>query len=58
MKKNLAIFDLDNTILNGDSDYSWINFLIDIGYVDKDEYEKKNQYFYDKYYEGKLDYDE
>ena len=58
MKKNLAIFDLDNTILNGDSDYSWINFLIDIGYVNKDEYEKKNQYFYDKYYEGKLDYDE
>lgn len=58
MKRNLAIFDLDNTILNGDSDYSWINFLIDIGYVDKDEYEKKNQYFYDKYYEGKLDYDE
>ena len=58
MKKNLAIFDLDNTILNGDSDHSWINFLIDIGYVNKDEYEKKNQYFYDKYYEGKLDYDE
>jgi len=58
MKKNLAIFDLDNTILNGDSDYSWINFLIDIGYVNKDEYEKKNQYFYDKYYEGKLEYDE
>ena len=58
MKKNLAIFDLDNTILNGDSDYSWINFLIDIGYVNKDEYEKKNKYFYDKYYEGKLDYGE
>lgn len=58
MKKNLAIFDLDNTILNGDSDYSWIKFLIDIGYVDKQEYEKKNQYFYDKYCEGNLDYDE
>ena len=58
MKRNLAIFDLDNTILNGDSDYSWINFLIDIEYVDKDEYERKNQYFYDKYYEGALDYDE
>jgi len=58
MKRNLAIFDLDNTILNGDSDYSWINFLIDMEYVDKDEYERKNQYFYDKYYEGTLDYDE
>jgi HAD superfamily hydrolase (TIGR01490 family) len=58
MKRNLAIFDLDNTILNGDSDYSWINFLIDMEYVDKDKYERKNQYFYDKYYEGTLDYDE
>ena len=58
MKRNLAIFDLDNTILNGDSDYSWINFLIQTGHVDKEEYEKKNQYFYDKYYEGNLDYDE
>ena len=58
MKRNLAIFDLDNTILNGDSDYSWINFLIEQGVVDKEEYEKKNKYFYDQYYEGKLDYDE
>ena len=40
MKRNLAIFDLDNTILNGDSDYSWINFLIQAGHVDKEEYEK------------------
>ena len=38
MKRNLAIFDLDNTILNGDSDYSWINFLIEQGVVDKEEY--------------------
>jgi phosphoserine phosphatase len=58
MKRNLAIFDLDNTILNGDSDYSWINFLIEKGFVDKDEYERKNKYFYDQYYQGKLNYDE
>jgi HAD superfamily hydrolase (TIGR01490 family) len=58
MERNLAIFDLDNTILNGDSDYSWINFLIEQGYVDKDEYERKNKYFYDQYYQGKLNYDE
>ena len=58
MKRNLAIFDLDNTILNGDSDYSWINFLIQQGLVDKEEYEKKNKYFYDQYYKGKLDNDE
>ena len=58
MKRKLVIFDLDNTILNGDSDYSWINFLINENYVDKYEYEKRNQYFYDQYYEGNLDYDE
>ena len=58
MNDKLTIFDLDNTILNGDSDYSWINFLINENYVDKHEYEKRNQYFYDQYYEGNLDYDE
>ena len=58
MKRNLAIFDLDNTILNGDSDYSWINFLIEKRLVDKDEYERKNKYFYDQYYQGKLNYDD
>ncbi|MDA9621834.1 HAD-IB family hydrolase [Gammaproteobacteria bacterium] len=58
MKKKLVIFDLDNTILKGDSDYSWINFLIEEGHVDQKEYELRNKYFYDQYYEGKLDYDE
>ena len=58
MKRKLVIFDLDNTILNGDSDYSWINFLINENYVDKHEYAKRNQYFYNQYYEGNLDYDE
>ena len=58
MKKNLVIFDLDNTILNGDSDYSWINFLIEKRLVDADEYERKNKYFYDQYYQGNLNYDE
>lgn len=54
----LAIFDLDNTILKGDSDYSWIKFLIDSGYVDRQEYKKKNDYFYNQYYLGKLDNEE
>ena len=58
MKKKLVIFYLDNTILKGDSDYSWINFLIEEGHVDQKEYESRNKYFYDQYYEGKLDYDE
>ena len=51
MKKKLVIFDLDNTILKGDSDYSWINFLIEEGHVDQKEHESRNKYFYDQYYD-------
>ena len=51
----LTIFDLDNTILNGDSDYSWIEFLIKNNYVDAKSYEEKNKYFFDQYHQGTLD---
>ncbi|MDG2091787.1 MAG: HAD-IB family hydrolase [SAR86 cluster bacterium] len=51
----LTIFDLDNTILQGDSDYSWIEFLINNNHVDGDFYRNKNDYFYNQYVEGKLD---
>lgn len=57
MSDKLIIFDLDNTILNGDSDYSWIKFMIDSDQVDHDEFSKKNEYFYEQYYEGNLDYE-
>ena len=56
--KQLTIFDLDNTILKGDSDYSWIKYMIDSGFVDKDEYTTKNNYFYEQYEKGLLDFDE
>ena len=51
----LTIFDLDNTILNGDSDYSWIEFLIKNNYVDAKIYEERNKYFFDQYHQGTLD---
>lgn len=51
----LAIFDLDNTLLNGDSDYLWGQFLAKQGLVDGDSYEKENQRFYDEYVKGTLD---
>ena len=51
----LTIFDLDNTILNGDSDYSWIEFLIKNNYVDAKSYEERNKYFFDQYHQGTLD---
>jgi len=51
----LAIFDLDNTLLNGDSDYLWGRFLGDEGLVDTKSYELENQRFYDEYKAGTLD---
>lgn len=51
----LAIFDLDNTLLNGDSDYEWGQFLVNKGIVDKKEYEWANQHFLEQYQTGKLD---
>ena len=51
----LAIFDLDNTLLNGDSDYLWGQFLSKQGRVDAAVYEKENQRFYDEYVAGTLD---
>jgi len=51
----LAIFDLDNTLLNGDSDYLWGQFLALQGRVDAAYYEKENQRFYDEYVAGTLD---
>lgn len=51
----LAIFDLDNTLLNGDSDYLWGQFLAQQGHVDGPSYEKENQRFYEEYVAGILD---
>jgi HAD superfamily hydrolase (TIGR01490 family) len=51
----LALFDLDNTLLNGDSDFEWSQFLISIGILDRELFEVKNQTFYDQYKAGTLD---
>lgn len=51
----LAIFDLDNTLLGGDSDYLWGQFLVEQGIVDAAEYERENTRFYKEYEEGTLD---
>ena len=52
---NLAIFDLDNTLLNGDSDYLWGEFLVEQGLVDGAYYQRENDRFYDQYKAGTLD---
>ena len=54
----LAIFDLDNTLLSGDSDYLWGVFLAEQGVVDGEFYERENQRFYDEYKAGCLDINE
>ncbi len=51
----LAIFDLDNTLLQGDSDHLWGQFLAEQGIVDGDWYEQENDRFYREYQEGRLD---
>jgi len=52
---NLAIFDLDNTLLDGDSDYNWGLYLVKKGYLDEGEYKEQNQRFFEEYQAGKLD---
>lgn len=54
----LAIFDLDNTLLAGDSDYLWGLFLAEQGIVDRVHYERENERFYREYQEGRLDIQE
>ncbi len=52
---SLAIFDLDNTLLGGDSDYLWGRFLVEQGHVDGDYYERENLRYYEEYKSGTLD---
>lgn len=52
---NLALFDLDNTLLAGDSDFEWAQFLIHKGVLDREVYEARNLEFYDQYRAGTLD---
>jgi HAD superfamily hydrolase (TIGR01490 family) len=52
---SLAIFDLDNTLLAGDSDYEWGRFLCDCGAVEAAIFESENRRFYSQYLTGTLD---
>ncbi len=52
---SLTIFDLDNTLLHGDSDYEWGQFLVAQKLVDEKEYEAANKVFYEDYKNGTLD---
>lgn len=54
-KQNLALFDLDNTLLAGDSDYNWSIFLIGEGLLDEKTHHERNEQFYQDYKNGCLD---
>ena len=51
---NIVLFDLDNTLIKGDSDYQWGNYLVENNYVDSKSYKEKNDIFYKKYKNGTL----
>ncbi len=53
----LAIFDLDHTLINGDSDYLWGEYMVEKGIVEEQEYRQRNLVFYQDYQRGKLDND-
>lgn len=53
--QNLALFDLDNTLLAGDSDYNWSLFLIEEGLLDAKTHHDRNEQFYLDYKNGCLD---
>lgn len=52
---SLAIFDLDNTLIAGDSDHAWGEFLVEKGIVDAQVYKTANDRFYQNYLDGSLD---
>lgn len=54
-RPKLALFDLDHTLLDGDSDVSWAEFLIEEGALHPDEYHPRNQWFFERYKDGTLD---
>lgn len=51
----IVLFDLDHTIIDGDTDFLWGKFLVENNVVDKNYYESKNEYFFQEYQAGSLD---
>jgi len=51
----LALFDLDNTLIDGDSDYLWGEFLCDNGIVNANVHRNEHRRFFDAYKAGTLD---
>ena len=55
---NLCLFDLDNTLLRGDSDYEWTKYLVENDLIDEKKFKKRNDKYYIQYKEGNLNINE
>ena len=56
--RKLALFDLDHTLIPMDSDYSWGEFTVALGWVDPDRFRRQNDAFYAQYESETLDMDD
>lgn len=54
----LAIFDLDHTLINADSDYLWGEYMVENGIVEAAKFRDRNKVYYQDYQRGTLDNDE
>lgn len=54
MKKKIALFDLDHTLIPFDSDYEWNEFTIALGWRDGDTFRQANEAFFAQYRDGTL----
>ena len=54
---NLTLFDLDGTLIEGDSDHAFGGFMVDIGWADGEAWRARNDGFYADYVAGRLDLD-
>ena len=55
---NLCLFDLDNTLLRGDSDYEWTKYLVENNLIDEKKFKERNDKYYIQYQEGNLNINE
>jgi HAD superfamily hydrolase (TIGR01490 family) len=54
-KTKLALFDLDHTLIPFDSDYSWGEFILGLGWNEAEDFKRQNDAFYAQYKAGTLD---
>ncbi len=54
-KTRLALFDLDHTLIPFDSDYTWGEFTLGLGWNDAGDFKRRNDAFYAQYKAGTLD---